>query len=289
MNPRILLALALLASSLSGALQAADAVRDDHAAEQLGWHLATKCYTFNKLTLVETLAITRRLGLRYIEINPGQRFSAEQPVNTDHKSTPELRAAIAQKLAEYGVTALGYGVVPLGKDTVADRAVFQYAKDLGIGVLVSEPGADAFATLDTLTAEFGIKVAIHDHPKPSPYWNPESVLAAIMGHSAAIGACADTGHWARSGLDPVACLKQLDGHVISAHFKDTDKIGQGARDVPLGTGKAGLAAMLGELKRQHFKGLLSLEYESGASGETLIAELQQCIANFDKAAGDLAK
>jgi sugar phosphate isomerase/epimerase len=289
MPPRAVLALAVLIASASGAIQAADAVRDDHAAEQLGWHLATKCYTFNKLTLVETLAITKRLGLRYIELNPSQRFSAEQPANTDQKSTPELRAAIKQKLAEYGVTALGYGVAPLGKDATADRAIFQYAKDLGIGVIVSEPTAEAFPILDKLTAEFGIKVALHDHAKPSPYWSPESVLAAIMGHSAAIGSCADTGHWARSGLEPVACLKQLEGHLVSAHFKDTDKVGQGARDVPLGTGKLGLAAMLAELKRQDFKGLLSLEYESGASGDKLITELQECIANFDKAAADLAK
>jgi sugar phosphate isomerase/epimerase len=179
-------------------------------------------------------------------------------------------------------------VVKLDKDEAGDRKIFQFAKDLGIQVIVSEPTSDAFGLLDKLTAEYGIKVAMHNHPEPSPYWKPEIVLSTIMGHSALIGSCADVGHWARSGLKPVDCLHQLEGHIISLHFKDTNKIGKGARDVPFGTGQADVKGMLAELKRQGFKGLFSLEYESGASGDQLIGELKQSIAFFDETAKELA-
>ena len=57
---------------------------------------------------------------------------------------------------------------------------------------------------------------------------------------------------------------------MSLHFKDTNKIGKGAHDVPLGTGVDDVKGMLTELKRQGFKGLLSLEYESSSTGDKLI-------------------
>ena len=51
---------------------------------------------------------------------------------------------------------------------------------------------------------------------------PDSVLAAIKGHPN-IGSCADVGHWSRNGLNPVECLKKLEGHVFGVHLKDIVK------------------------------------------------------------------
>jgi sugar phosphate isomerase/epimerase len=111
------------------------------------------------------------------------------------------------------------------------------------------------------------------------------VLNAIKGHSARIGACADTGHWTRSGLNAVDCLKKLEGHVITLHFKD---VNDEKKDVPFGQGKTDIKGMMAELKRQNFHGTFSLEYESGAAGEQLINELKECIAFFDREAAQLA-
>lgn len=259
--------------------------RDDSAAEKLGWHLATKAYTFRAITLYETIDITHALGLKYFELNPTQKLSAENPVNTNDTLTPELRAALKAKFAAAGIKVTNYGVVKLTNDEAADRKVFDFAKDMGIETIVSEPTADSFDLLDKLTAEYGIKVAIHNHPAPSTYFDPEIVLKAIQGHSASIGACADTGHWTRSGLNAVDCLKNLDGHVITSHFKDTN---DQKKDVPYGQGKTDIKGMMAELKRQNFHGTLSMEYESGATGEQLINELKECIAYFDREAAHLA-
>jgi sugar phosphate isomerase/epimerase len=110
------------------------------------------------------------------------------------------------------------------------------------------------------------------------------VLAALEGRSKRMGSCSDTGHWPRSGLVPVECLKKLEGHIIELHFKDiTDGV-----DQPWGTGKGDARAMLAELKRQGFRGLIDVEYEDGA-GTKLEDNVARCIAFFDQTARELAK
>lgn len=279
--PRPLFLLALVALASSSIAE----TRDDSASEKLGWHLATKAYTFRAITLYETIEITHSMGLKYFELNPTQKLSPENPVNTNDTLTPELRAALKAKFAAAGVKVVNYGVVKLTKDEAADRKVFDFAKDMGIETIVSEPEDGSFDLLDKLTAEYGINVAIHNHPQPSHYYDPQTVLDAIKGHNARIGACADTGHWTRSGLNAVDCLKKLEGHVISLHFKD---VNDQKKDVPFGQGQTDIKGMLAELKRQNFHGVFALEYESGATGDQLVNEVKECAAFFDREAANLS-
>jgi len=141
--------------------------------------------------------------------------------------------------------------------------------------------------LDQLSQEFGIKLALHNHPKT---WPPDKVLAACEGLSKNMGSCSDTGHWKRAGLAPVEQLKKLEGRVIELHFKDvvptTDK--QGWEDAPWGTGDGDVKAMLTELKRQGFKGYFQIEYEHGTVDE-LMQNLPKCIVFFDETAAELAQ
>jgi sugar phosphate isomerase/epimerase len=102
------------------------------------------------------------------------------------------------------------------------KKYFELAHELNLQYLVCEPGRRQWDMIDSLAGVYHIKIAIHDHVKPSPYWHPGSVLAIAKGHPN-IGACADIGHWVNSGLDPVQCLKILDGHIIGLHLKDVDK------------------------------------------------------------------
>ena len=116
--------------------------------------------------------------------------------------------------------------------------------------------------IDKMAGEYGIKLAIHDHPNPSPYAHPDSVLEAIQGRPN-IGACADLGHWVRNGLNPVECLKKLEGHVYGAHFKDVVKFNDtNAADTVVGKGVIEFDPIFKELKRQNFNGMMSIEHES---------------------------
>ena len=257
------------------------------AAEKLGWHLATKAYTFRAITLYETIDIAHTMGLKYFELNPTQKLSAENPVNTNDTLPPELRAALKAKFAAAGIKVANYGVVKLTADEAADRKIFEFAKDMGIATIVSEPPPEAFDLLDKLTAEYGINVAIHNHPKPSHYWNPQTVLDSIKGHGPRIGACADTGHWPRSGLDPVESIKKLDGHIISLHFKDLNERSAGAHDVIWGTGSSNVKAMLAELHRQGFSGVFSVEYEYNWTSS--MPDIEESIKYFKKVAAELGQ
>ena len=72
------------------------------------------------------------------------------------------------------------------------------------------------------------------------------------------------------------------------HFKDLNTFGKGAHDVPWGTGRGDVKGMLEELKRQGYKGYLSIEYEYGSLAD-LAKTVPQCVAFFDKTTTELAK
>ena len=166
----------------------------------------------------------------------------------------------------------------------ANKETFEFAKDMGIETLVSEPPFEAFDELDKLCDEYQINVALHDHPRPTRYWSPDIVLKACKGHSKWIGACCDTGHWMRSDIVPVEALKKLEGRIISFHVKDLNEYGMKAHDVPWGTGRGDIKGILSEVKRQKIKPVFSMEYEYRFT----MPELAQCVAYFDKVAAELA-
>ncbi|MBL8765058.1 MAG: sugar phosphate isomerase/epimerase [Phycisphaerae bacterium] len=258
--------------------------RDDSASESLGFRLGVQAWTFRDRTCFEAIDTARKLGLKYIEIFPGQSLSPEHPgAKVGHDMSREHREALKLKLLSSGVRAVSYGVVSPTKDEKATRAIFQFAKDMGLETITVEPEPDAWDLVAKLADEFSINAACHNHPKPSRYWDPQTVLDAVKGRSPRVGACADTGHWPRSGLVPVDCLKKYEGRIITLHFKDiTD-----GEDRPWGTGKGDAKGILTELKRQGFKGVISVEYESGA-GPELEANVKKCIEFFDATAAELA-
>jgi len=241
--------------------------------------LGTQAYTFKEFTLFETIDKAKQLELEFVEIFPGQRLSLEQPgVKTDHEMPRPLIAKLKNKLDDAGVKALAYGVVRLSKDEAECRKIFDFAKVMGMTTITAEPPEEALPMIDKLANEYRINVAIHNHPKPKHYWDPETVLKAIQGRSKRIGACADTGHWVRSGLDPVECLKKLEGRVLWSHFKDLNKKARDAHDVPWGTGVGNAKGQLAELCRQGFSGGISVEYEH--NWKDSVSEIAQCVAFF---------
>jgi sugar phosphate isomerase/epimerase len=268
-------------------LMAAESAAGAPNAEKLGWRLGCQAYSFNRFTFYDAVDKSKSLGLHCIEMYPGQKLSAAKPdARTDESLTPELRLEVKKYLADAGVKLVNYGVCGLPNDEAAARKTFEFAKDMGIETLVSEPNLDAFEVLDKLAGEYGINVALHNHPEPSRYWNPDTVLKVCEGRSKRIGACADTGHWMRSGINPLEAIKKLEGRIVSFHFKDLNKFGRQAHDVPWGTGKGDAEGMLREIRRQGIKAVFAIEYEY--NWDNSVPEIAACVAYFDRMAAKLA-
>ncbi len=252
-----------------------------------GWRLSVQAWTFNRFTFSEAAAKAASAGLRWIEAYPGQKVGgAVGNAAMGPGLSAKDRAAVKKMLADAGVRLVNFGVTELKNDETSCREVFDFARDMGIETIVAEPPPEAFGLLDRLCEEYGINVAVHNHPKPSPYWNPDRVLEVTRGLSKRIGACADVGHWLRSGVDPLEAIRKLEGRIITSHFKDLNVAGDPeAHDVVWGTGVANVPALLKELDRQKFKGVFSIEFEY--NWEASLPDVRQCVAAFETMAGGL--
>ena len=231
-----------------------------------GFAIGLQAYTFKDFSVMEAIEKTALAGGKVIEFFPGQKLSPGQDVKFDHNASDEVIAQVQAKLKKHDVTAVNYGVVGVPSDEAGARKILDFAKKLGLYAITTE-SVESLPTLSKLVGEYDIRVGVHNHPKQPnnpnyKVWDPSYVLSVTKDLDPRIGGACDTGHWIRSGLNPVDCLKILQGRVVSSHLKDLNKVGTGASDVPYGLGVANIPAILDELKRQGFAGNISIEYES---------------------------
>lgn len=228
------------------------------------WELGVQCWTFRLFTLEDVLRKCDSADIRSIEANYGQALGMGSTEKFGPDMSPEAKATLKEQLKKYNIRIRAMGVIsPTAREDW--HKAFQLAQEFGLSYVTSEPRKNLWDMIDSLAGQYKIKVAIHEHARPNPYWHPDSVLAAIKDHPN-IGCCADLGHWARSGLDPVECLKKVEGHVIGLHLKDIKTFNDTrAADTPVGKGVLDYPAIFKELARQKFKGMLSIEQESNWS------------------------
>lgn len=245
-----------------------------------GFALGCQAWTFREFTVLDAIDKTAAAGGRVIELYSGQKFSADKPgVVFDHNASDEIIAELKARLQKDGIRAVNYGVVAIPNNEAEARKIFDFAKKLGLYGITTE-SVESLDVIEKLVKEYDIRVGFHNHPRrPSDpaykMWDPNYVLSVVKKRDSRIGATADTGHWIRSGLDPVDCLKILRGRVISVHLKDLTEKSPNAHDVPYGTGVCDIPAILKELKHQKFAGNISIEYEYNWTNS--VVDVAQCI------------
>jgi len=233
----------------------------DSAAFQPAWKLGIQLWTFNISTFYDAIDKVDSCGIKYIEVYPGQKLSKADTTGFGPAMSPTQRDSVKALISRRGLTITSFGVT--GADNADGwKKLFEFAKDMSIPIIVAEPKNDQWDYVDKMAGEYNIKIAIHDHPKPAHFWHCDSVLAAINGHSN-IGSCADVGHWARNGLNPVDCMKELKGHIMDMHLKDVTVFNKvNANDTLPGKGVIDFKAVFNELKEQNYTGAVSIEHES---------------------------
>jgi sugar phosphate isomerase/epimerase len=225
------------------------------------WKIGVQMWTFRMFTFAEALDKVDSAGVRYIEAFWGQPLGAGLKDSFGIRMSDESKSKIKELLQSKNINIVAMGViVPHTREEW--KKAFDLAKEFGLSYITAEPLKNQWDMVDSMAGSYGIKVAIHDHPKPNAYWSPDSVLAATVGHPN-IGSCADLGHWARNGVNPVDALKKLEGHVYGVHLKDIVKFDDThAADTVVGKGVIDFTPIFQELKRQNFNGMFSIEHES---------------------------
>jgi sugar phosphate isomerase/epimerase len=258
-------------------------------AAKMGWLVGCQLYTYRRYSFFEALEHIAALGIAHVEPCFFLGLDKARPeLKTNEDLPADVRKELKKRLADRGI-AMSAFYANLGTDK--DRAVkiFEFCAEMGTSTIVAEPPAEAFDMIDTLCQKYSINVAVHNHPESpqSKYWKPENVLAVCKDRSKRIGACCDTGHWVRSGLDPVECLKKLEGRILGFHLKDVaEKGNRQSRDVPLGQGQANYAAVLAELRRQGYRGVMTIEYEHDSPA--LDDDVAKCVAFVEETAKKFA-
>jgi sugar phosphate isomerase/epimerase len=251
------------------------ALAKDEAPEFGGFLIGIQSYSLRGYKVDEAIQHAKDLGFKHLEF-----FDGHFSVN----SSAEEIDAMKQKMASLDLKMLGHGVNSFGKDHEANRKIFEFAKRAGIRNISAYPSADAFESLDKLVAEYDIRIAIHNHGPNSGYSKIVDVLNAVKDHHKHIGACADLGHFIRSGEDPVEAIRLLGDRLFGIHLKDFAEQKDQTRGVILGQGHLNVDGVFQALRMVNFPadGCLSLEYEERP--ENPLDDLKECLAIAQEAA-----
>jgi sugar phosphate isomerase/epimerase len=236
--------------------------------------LGIQLYSLRNFKLDAALTHAKELGFEQVEF-----YSGMFPLDSSDQQINE----IVGKVKALGLSISAHGVNGFTKDAQANRKVFEFAKKAGIKTISAGPTPDSMDSLNDLVKEFDIRIAIHNHGPTDRFNKVADLLRAIEGRDERIGACADLGHYIRSGEKPVEVIRLLQGRLYGIHLKDFAEMKDQTKGVLLGQGHLQCSEVFDALIQAKFPsdGALSLEYEENPDNP--IEDIRQCVATAKKA------
>ena len=203
-------------------------------------------------------------------------------------SSDEKIAEVVGKVKALGLTISAHGVNRFSNDFAANRRIFEFGKKAGLKIITAGPTPESMDNLNDLVKEFNIRIAIHNHGPKDRFNKVADLLKAIEGRDERIGACADLGHYIRSGEKPVEVIRLLKGRLFGVHLKDFATMEDEAKGVLLGQGHLQCDEVFDAMVQAKFPadGALSLEYEENPDNP--IEDIRKCVATAKKAIAGLA-
>jgi sugar phosphate isomerase/epimerase len=172
-------------------------------------------------------------------------------------------------LDQHGLVCYTFGVNRTSLDKEQNRKLFEFAKEMGIKIIVVEPKDMAeWDNLEALVKEYDIKLAIHNHGLSSTSGNPATVKKVLKARDPRIGVCLDVGHLTGAGFEAAKTFREYEGRVFDIHLKDkkTEMVDGKKRelDVMVGTGNTDYKSLFAELARSRWNGVMALETDNDA-------------------------
>ena len=219
------------------------------------FELGLASYTLREFNLADTLAMTKRVGLKYICFK-----SMHLPLD----STPAQIQDTVQKVKDAGLILYGGGVIYMNNEKEVDRA-FDYAKEAGMKVIVGVPKPELLSLVNDKVRQYDIKVAIHNHgPTDKVYPTPSSIIEKINNLDKRIGLCIDIGHTMRAGIDPSVPARKYADRLLDLHIKDVSEANRNGQAVEMGRGVIDIPEFFRTLISIGYDGKASFEYEKDA-------------------------
>ena len=209
-------------------------------------------YSFVHFKLEQALEMMRKVDVHYLCI---------KDFHLPFKSTDEQIAAFHATLKQSDVT--GYAVGPIYMKTIQEiDNGFEYAKRVGVKLIVGVPNEDLLPHIDKKVKEYDMRYAIHIHGPDIKLWpNATSVINAVKDLDSRIGLCFDMGHDMRYGDDPIADLKKYANRIFDIHLKNVTAASKEGKTCELGRGVIDVPAFVAMLRKIKYDGCCSLEYE----------------------------
>ncbi|HLT08770.1 MAG TPA: sugar phosphate isomerase/epimerase family protein [Cyclobacteriaceae bacterium] len=244
--------LGMVAGSALSVPKAAAMVQEKEESEAASFKLGIAGYSFVHFDLEKSLEMMEKVDVHYLCI---------KDFHLPYNSTAEQISAFHARLKASGVT--GYAVGPIYTKTrqEIDNA-FDYAKRVGVKMVVGIPNHEDLEYLDQKVKEYDMRYAIHNHgPEDKLYPNATSVIERIKDLDSRIGLCFDMGHNMRDGHDPIADLKKYSKRIFDMHLKNVTAAKAEGKTCELGRGVIDIPAFVKMLRKVKYAGVCSLEYE----------------------------
>jgi sugar phosphate isomerase/epimerase len=238
-------------ATAAGILTGGTAFRSS-AAPRLDIGIGT--FSYHNLSIDDMITQLKKLDIREIEMSRGEFMLMQPP-------TPEMCVDARKKFDRAGIRCVSYYTATIKTAKDIDYAV-RYAKLLGARNISGDATGPILHDMDERFTREGLTFGIHNHwfKEKFAYESVDDVLNGLKGLSKTMGATLDVGQMAACGQDPVDAVRRLASHLKVVHLKDVEAAGA-EHNVLLGTGVVNIPAVMTELKKVAFSGLVAIEYE----------------------------
>ena len=209
-------------------------------------------YTFAKFDVEKSIAMMKRLGIHNLSLK-----DFHLPLD----SPAEKISAVLSQFAAADIKVYTVGVIYMKTKEALDTA-FDYAKKVGVDMIVGVPNYDLLDYTEQKVKSTNIRIAIHNHgPEDLLYPGPNEVLDRIKSRDPRMGLCMDIGHARRAGANLEKAINQSGNRLFDLHIKDVTAIGKEGKAIEIGRGIIDFPAVVKALKAINYKGMCSIEYE----------------------------